>query len=151
MHGETERCMACEAEYDALWTVRNFSGAFGHEHKKSILISGPVMLAMSALIFALGGLTFDNVFEGGLMFLLGGLWGEVIDIYAMYIWVPSILVTGSYGVGLLIIAYFFVHEDFILLNFYRSPDVFQAHDVSSQECIPETLRKAVDAKPMANA
>jgi len=42
---------------------------------------------------------------GSLLFLLGGVWGELIDSYAMYIWVPSILLTGSYGVGLLVIAF----------------------------------------------
>ncbi len=73
MHGEEERCMACEADFDALWTVRHFSGAFGHVHKKLILISGPAFFMMGALIFALGGLTPNDVVHGGIFLIVGGV------------------------------------------------------------------------------
>ncbi len=72
MHGEEERCKVCEAEYDALWTVRHFSGAFGHKHKKAILIGGLLSLAFAALSFGLVATTEDSVLEGGFMLLVGG-------------------------------------------------------------------------------
>lgn len=46
-----------------------------------------------------------SVVGGSVLFLLAGIYGELINTYSKYIWVPSILLTGSYGVGLLIIAF----------------------------------------------